>query len=199
MELTEEVKKHRKAGYDIHPLFLNRWSPRAMSGEKLEKDELMALFEAARWAPSAFNNQLWKYIYAERDSEHWDTFLNLLVEFNQSWCKDAAALVVVISRKDAEYNDKPAPTHEFDAGASWENLALEGAKRDLVIHGMAGFDYEKAKKQLEVPDNYKVLAMIAIGKRGKTEDLPKEVQEKEIPSDRRPLKEIAIEGKFKGK
>ena len=123
----------------------------------------------------------------------------MLVEGNKIWAKNAAVLVVVISRKNFEYDEKPSPTHIFDTGAAWENLALEGSLRGLVVHGMQGFDYEKARTALTVPDNYEVCAMIAIGKRGNKEDLPKELQKMEKPSDRRPLKEIAIEGTFRGK
>ncbi|MEK6876170.1 MAG: nitroreductase family protein, partial [Nanoarchaeota archaeon] len=81
--------------------------------------------------------------------------------------------------------------------AAWENLALQAASMGLVTHGMQGFDYEKAKKELEIPEDYSVEAMVAIGKRGKIEDLPKELQEREMPSIRKPLKDITMEGKFK--
>lgn len=198
-ELTEEVQKNRKANYDIDPIFVNRWSPRSMTGEELKEDELMPLFEAARWAPSSYNAQQWRYLYAKRNSKNWFIFFDLLAEGNKVWAKNAAVLVVVISRKNFEHNEKPSITHVFDAGASWENMALEGARRGFVMHGMEGFDYDKAREVLEVPGNYDVCAMIAIGKRGKKEDLPEGYQEMEQPNDRKPLNEIVIEGKFKGK
>ena len=125
---------NRKANYDIDSLILNRWSPRAMSSEEMKEDEFMPLFEAARWAPSSYNAQPWRFLYAKRGTENWDKFFNLLVEFNQSWAKTASLLVVVISRKTFEHNEKPAVTHQFDAGSAWENLALEASKRGLVAH-----------------------------------------------------------------
>src|SRR4029078_11894902 len=131
----------RKPTYPINPLILNRWSPRSMSGEALNDDEIMSLFEAARWAPSSSNNQPWRFIYAQRNSEHWNRFFNLLMEPNKVWAKNAAILVVVISRKNFEFNEKPAVTHQFDTGSAWENLALEASSRDIVAHGMQGFDY----------------------------------------------------------
>ena len=140
--------KKRVSGYDIHQLILNRWSSRAMSGEKLTDQELMPLFEAARWAPSSYNAQLWRFIYAKRETEHWKNFLDLLIPFNQAWAKNAAVLIVVVSRKNFEYNNKPSVTHQFDAGAAWENLALEGYRRGLVVHGMEGFNYKTARKNL---------------------------------------------------
>ena len=84
----------RKADYPVEKLLLDRWSPRAMSGEELSEKELMRLFEAARWAPSSFNTQQWRALYARRGTEHWQTFFDLLVDANKAWAKNAAVLVV---------------------------------------------------------------------------------------------------------
>ncbi len=191
------MKTNRTPSYPIHDLILNRWSPRAMSGESLTTDELMPLFEAARWAPSAYNNQSWRFIYATRESAAWNTFLNLMVEFNQSWAKNAAALVVVVSKKTFDHNGEESITHSLDTGAAWENLAIEATSRNLVTHGMQGFDYDKARTELGIPEGFAVEMMIAIGKPGAKESLPEMLQDKEMPSDRKPLSEIAMEGKFK--
>ena len=195
--LPEEIIKNRKPEYPINPLILGRWSPRSMTGEEISDEQLMSLFEAARWAPSSYNNQPWRFIYAKRNTKYWDKLFSLMVEFNQSWTKNAAVLVVVISSKNFEHNSNPSVTHSFDTGAAWENLALQAETMGLVTHGMQGFDYEKAKKELEIPEDYSVEAMVAIGKRGKKEDLPKELQEREIPSVRKPIKDIIMEGKFR--
>ena len=197
--LTKEVQKNRKANFDIDTIFLNRWSPRSMTGEELKENEFMPLFEAARWAPSSYNAQQWRFLYAKRNTKNWGIFLELLAQGNNIWAKKAGVLVVIISRKNFEHNEKPSITHIFDAGAAWENLALEGARRGLVVHGMEGFDYASAKKVLEIPDNFAVCAMVAIGRRGKKEDLPEDYQDMEQPNGRKPLNVIAIEGKFKGK
>lgn len=159
----------RRSSYKINPLILNRWSPRSMTSEELKDEEVMSLFEAARWAPSSGNGQPWRFIYAKRNAgEDWNRLFDLLVDFNKSWAKDAAVLIVVVSKKEFEYNGKviPSVTHQFDTGAAWENLALEATSRGLVVHGMAGFDYERARRDLDIPNSYEVLAMIAIGKRG---------------------------------
>jgi nitroreductase len=199
VELAEEVAQKRRTDYQIDPLFLNRWSPRAMTGESISDEELMPLFEAARWAPSSYNAQQRRFVYAKRETEHWDTFFRLLTEGNKLWCVNAAVLVVVIARKNFEYNEKPSRTNVYDTGAAWENLALEGSRRGLVVHGMQGFDYDKARTALGIPDNYDVCAMIAIGRRGRKEDLAAKLQEGEEPSDRRPLEEIVLEGVFRGR
>lgn len=191
------IYMERKSKYGVNPLILNRHSPRALSGEAVAKDDLMALFEAASWAPSSYNGQPWRFIYAEKGSANWDKFFGLMVEFNQNWAKNAGALVVIISRNNFEHNGQPAQTHSFDAGAAWENMALEAVSRGLVTHGMQGFDYEKAREVLGVPADYTVEAMIAVGKQGKKEDLPADLQGMEVLSERKPVEGIVMEGGFR--
>ena len=185
----------RTTEYPIDDVFLKRFSPRAMSGESVSKEELMTLFEAARWAPSASNIQPWRFIYATRDTPEFEKIFSLLIDFNKDWCKRASALVIVISNK-LDYKGKPSVSHSFDAGSAWENLALQASEMNLIAHGMAGFDYVKAKTELGIPDDYNVEMMIAIGKHGKVEDLPEPLQARETPSDRKSLEEIVFEGKF---
>jgi nitroreductase len=189
----------RNADYPIEQFLLDRWSPRAMSGEEISRDELMRLFEAARWAPSSFNAQQWRALYARRGTEHWQAFFELLVDANKVWAKNAAVLVVFISRKDFDYNDEPSVTHSYDCGAAWENFALQGFHQGLVVHGMEGFDYDRARKELRIPDEFQVEAMAAVGKPGPKEWLPEKLQGRESPNDRRKLSESIFEGPFKAK
>jgi nitroreductase len=186
----------RTSQYPVKTLILNRWSPRAMSGESLEDATLMALFEAARWAPSSYNGQPWRFVYAKRGTAFWQPLFDCLVPFNQSWAKNAAALVIVCSRTTFELNNKPSRTHSFDTGAACENLALQGSAMGLVVHAMEGFDYDKAANVTNVPKEYRVEVMFALGKPGNISDLPKELQEREVLSDRKPLAEIVFEGTF---
>jgi len=197
-ENTKKTKE-RKSTFKINSLILNRWSPRSMTGEELDEDTIMALFEAARWAPSSYNNQPWRFIYAKRNTKYWNKLFDLLAEPNKIWAKNAALLVVVASNKNFEINGTFSITHKYDTGAAWENLALEATSRGLVAHGMQGFDYKKAREDLEIPDDFEVMAMIAIGKRGPKENLPLNLQEKENPNNRKPLQEIVMEGSFKRK
>lgn len=189
--------ENRQANHAIDNLFLDRWSPRAMSGEAMDEAELMVLFEAARWAPSSFNNQPWRMLYAHRDSEHWPLFFNLLVDSNKLWAQNAAALVLFISKTTFDHNGKPSITHSFDTGSAWENLALQGWLKGYVIHGMQGFDYEQARAVLNIPEEYQVEAMVAVGKPGPKEFLPEKLQQREVPSDRRKLEETICEGPFR--
>ncbi len=186
----------RKADHPVDKLFLDRWSPRALSGEPLAEEELLTLFEAARWAPSSFNNQPWRILYARRDTEHWPVFFGLLAEGNRVWATDAAALLLFVSKETFDYNGKPYPTHSFDAGAAWENLALQASLRGLVAHGMQGFDYERARAELNIPEGFRVEAMAAVGRPGSIERLPEKLRERETPSDRKPLGETVCEGPF---
>jgi nitroreductase len=186
----------RVADHPISPIFLDRWSPRAMTGEPIEVAELMRLFEAARWAPSPANLQPWRMLYALRDTPHWPLFFGLLVESNQAWCRNAAALVLFISKTINERTGKPAVTNSFVTGAAWENFALQGAMSGLVVHGMQGFDYDRARVVLQIPDEFRVEAMGAVGRPGRIEDLPEALRARETPNGRRPLAEIVFEGPY---
>ena len=182
--------------YAVHDLIVGRWSPRAMTPDDIEHDKLMSLFEAARWAPSSYNNQPWRFVYAKRGTPAFDAFLNLLVDFNKQWAQHAGALVVVISKNDFEKIEKPSRTHAFDTGAAWQNIALQGHALGLVVHGMEGFSYANAKELLQIPEGYTVQAMFAVGKPGKKENLPEELQEREEKSDRKKVKEFVFEELF---
>jgi nitroreductase len=187
----------RKADFPIESLLLDRWSPRAMSGEEIAEEQLMRLFEAARWAPSSFNAQQWRALYARRGTEHWKVFFELLVDANKAWAKNAAALVMFISRKRFEHDNEPSITHSYDTGSAWENFALQGWSQGLVVHGMQGFDYERARVDLRIPDEFQVEAMAAVGKPAAKEVLPEKLQKRESPNDRRKLTESICEGSFR--
>lgn len=195
--LPPEIRDTRKTEYPVHSLILSRWSPRSMTGESIDEKELMSLLEAAHWAPSSYNAQPWRFIYAHRETPEWDRLFALLLPGNQTWAVKAGVLVLIASHKVFEHNQKPSITHSFDAGAAWGYLALQGNAAGLAIHGMQGFDYDKAKDVCNIPDDYQVECIVAIGRRGKKEDLPEEMQKKETPSSRKPLSEVVMEGVFK--
>jgi nitroreductase len=192
---SHEVK--RRPEYPVSEIFLNRWSPRAMSGEAIAENELMSLFEAAKWAPSSYNNQSWRFIYARRGTPAWDRFLGLLVEQNRQWAQRGAALIVMVSKNTMDRNGQPARTHTFDTGAAWENFAIQGSLQGLVVHGMEGFDYDRARRELAVPEGYTVEAMAVVGRPGRADDLPPALREREFPSPRKKLAEFVFEGTFR--
>ena len=186
----------RRPDHDISPLFVNRWSPRAMTGEAVTRDDLMRMLEAARWAMSSMNNQPWRFLYALRNTPHFDAFFNLLTPSNQTWCRNAGGLLVVVSKTTFDFNNKTARTHSYDAGAAWYSFALQGVMLGLVVHGMQGFNYDRAKEELGVPDGYQVEAMIAVGRPGDADDLPQALSDREVPSPRKRVEEFAFEGGF---
>lgn len=190
----------RVAQHPIDKQFIERRSPRAMAAVEMVDEEilklLMPLFEAARWAPSSFNEQPWHFLYVTRNDPHWQDFLTILVPFNQSWAKNALVLVVMCSRNLFEKDGSPNTTHSFDAGAAWAQFALQGHLMGLAVHGMAGFDYQRAREELRIPDCYTIEAMAAVGKLGDPHDLPEELRAKELYSDRKKVDEFITRGPY---
>ncbi len=179
-----------------HPMFPGRWSPRAMSGEALTEAQVLTLIEAARWAPSCFNAQPWRFAYGLAGTEAFERIFDCLIEGNQVWARQAGALIAVIARSEFEQNDQPAPTHLFDAGAAWMSLALQAGTMGLVTHGMRGFDQDALRAALAVPAVYDSPAVIAVGSPGQLEALPDKLKEREVPSGRKALEEIVYAGTF---
>lgn len=190
-------KANRKSEYPVQELILNRWSPRSFSQEPISDTELMTIFDAARWAQNSFNNQPWRFIYCRNGSADWQKFLDLLEPGNKVWAQHARVLVLVISKNTFDYNGSPSKTHTFDTGAAAQNMALQASSMDIACHGMEGFDYEKARTVFNIPGDYTVEAMFAIGKLGKKEDLPEKLRERETASNRKPLKDVVFENEFK--
>ncbi|MBP1932079.1 nitroreductase family protein [Ammoniphilus resinae] len=187
------LENSRQADFAIDPVNLRRWSPRSFSEKEVPEDVLLSLFEAARWAPSAFNHQPWRFIIA-RTKEDREIFHPFISEFNLAWCKKAPVLALIISKTSNE--NGPIPSHAFDTGAAWGFLALEAARKGLITHPMTGFDFEKAREILNIPEDYAIDALIAIGYQGEKAALPEALQERENPSQRRPVKELMFEGGF---
>jgi nitroreductase len=188
----------RTSDHPIEPLFLQRWSPRAFTGEAMDQATLMSLFEAARWAPSSYNSQPWRFIYAHRDTPAWPTLLGLLVEGNRSWCARAAVLMVVASKltMNPRGQEMPSHSHAFDAGAAWQNLALQATLLGWHAHAMVGLDMPRAMSELGIPDGYRVEAAIALGRHGDRSVLNEPYRGMEQPNARNPVDSFAFEGRF---
>ena len=189
----------RKADHAIHPLFIERWSPRAYTGETIPDSVLFAAFEAARWAPSGSNDQPWRFLYSKNGSASWQTFYDLLLPGNQRWAAKASALVVLASKKIKIGRDG-APTvsrfHSFDAGAAWQNFALQAHLLGWGTRAIGGYDREKARAALHVPADFELEAAIAVGKPGDKSLLPEDFRERETPNGRHPIKDLVFEGGF---
>jgi nitroreductase len=193
---------HRTADHTIDPLFLERWSPRAYDGSALEEAELMSLLEAARWAPSSYNVQPWRFIYARRGTAGWEGLLGLLIPNNASWAGQAGALLLLASdtlmQPPGASEAKPSHSHSADAGAAWAQLALQATRLGLQAHGMVGFDLERARSELGIPDRFRIEMMIAVGRQGDKAILPEALQAREHPNTRNPVSHFGFEGRWQG-
>jgi nitroreductase len=192
----------RIADHPIDEHFLARWSPRAFDGSALTEADLKPLFEAARWAPSAFNYQPWRFAYAVKGDAHWDAYVSALLPFNASWAANAGALVFILSDREitapGSNDPQPAKTASFDAGAAWGYLALQATRLGLSTHAMAGFDPVRAGEITGAGEQYKVEVAVAIGRRGDASTLPEALAAREAPSPRRSVAEIAFNGVIGG-
>jgi nitroreductase len=191
----------RQPEHPIDPLFLERWSPRAFDGSEVPDADLAAMFEAARWAPSAFNSQPWRFLYAKRGDADWERFLSLLIPWNQSWAHSASVLVYILS-DSLPFTDKetgaPATshTHSFDTGAAWVSLALQATRMGYHAHGMSGIQYELARSELAIPERYRLEAACVIGRLGDPAMLDERMRAREGPSDRKPQAGFVFRGGF---
>jgi nitroreductase len=192
----------RIAEHEIHPVFLDRWSPRAFSDAEITETELLAILEAARWAPSSYNGQPWRFVYALRGGEGWDALLGSLLPFNAAWAAKASALLLVTSYTFIvpPGATEPAPNHahSLDTGAAWGYLALAATLAGWHTHAMGGFDRAKAAEAVGLPADHVSHAVVALGKQGDPSTLPDVLKAREHPTPRKPLAETAFKGKFPG-
>lgn len=188
----------RKADHSIDPLFVGRWSPRSFSGEAVPNEVLQSAFEAARWAPSAYNAQPWRFLFARPDEEAWEDYLSFLFARNRLWANRASALIVIASARTFERDGKPVPvgSHSFDAGAAWANFAHQALLLGWHTHGIGGFDRNAARERLAIPDDHQVEAMVALGRRAEPDALHEDFRASELPNGRRPLTETVFSGRF---
>jgi nitroreductase len=195
------VSNPRQPDHAIDPLFTERWSPRAFTGEAVPEAELLRMFEAARWAPSSYNSQPWRFVYALRDTPDWQTFLDLLVPANRKWAEGCGALVILVSSKLMKSSDglKPSASHSLDAGAASANFQLQAIRQGWHVHGMGGFDKERAVTVLDVPADHRVAAAYGIGRVADPAGLTEEQRAKEVPNGRRPIADFAFAGRFKAR
>jgi len=166
-----------------------RWAPRAFTGEEISEDVLATILEAARWAPTDASPS-WRVLYARRSSPQWPAFLDLLSDFNESWTKQAGALLLVVS----DPIERSTGIRVFDAATSGADFALQASLSGWRAQILVGFDSERIRVNLDIPDGYSTATAVAIGRHGLTSSLPLAVRER--PSNRRALSEIAFEGGF---
>lgn len=178
----------------INNIITKRKSIRDFDSSELDEEILTSLFEAARRAPSAFNEQPWRFILADRKNEaEFNIMLDVLVEKNREWAKNATALVVVLSKKQLSKNDRLNKHYMYDTSSAVANLTFQANSLDLYVHQMGGFDSAKVIDNYSVPDEYEPAVVLAIGRKA-TSDVKETIPD--IYVKRIPLHEILFENKF---
>lgn len=181
-------RKPAQADHPIHDLISERWSPRAFADRPVEEEKLHSVFEAARWAPSAANQQPWYFIVATR--EHADDHARLsatLWERNAIWAQDAPVLILTV----AKLYDRPGKEYYsfYDTGMAVSNLLAQAVHLGLVTHQMGGFDAEKAIETLGIPPGHQPLTIMALGYPDTPDKLPEDLRERELAPRTRKLQE----------
>ena len=192
------MQKPAPSDFPVHPLIRDRWSPRAFIDKPIPPEVLRSLFEAARWAPSSYNEQPWAYIVATKDDKaNFDKVLGTLVEFNAAWAKNASALAIAVAKLVFAKNHAPNRNAQYDTGAASALLSVEATAHSLAVHQMAGFDPEKARLALGIPSDWEAIAAIAIGYPGNPDSLSQPLKERELaPRTRKPIREFVMTGSW---
>lgn len=184
----------------IHDLIANRWSGRAYDASQgVSQEQVISLLEAARWAPSCFGDQPWRYVVCNKadNLQAWQAAFDCLVPGNQSWAVNAPVLLLICADTLFSHNDKPNKWAPYDTGAATENLCLQATALGLMAHQMGGFDADKARATFNVPERYQILAMVTVGYQADVESLTGETKERETAArSRKPLNELFFNGQW---
>lgn len=196
LKAAQAAVKAAQTRQPVHELIGKRWSPRAFSDREVTTEQLISLLEAARWAPSSYNEQPWRFIVARKsDPETYEKLLGSLVEFNQLWARSAPILMLTIAKKTFSHNGTPNLYALHDAGMALNNLALQATALGLSAHFMAGFNRAVARTAFQIPDDFELGAVAAIGYAGDPESLPENFRQGELaPRTRKPLAELIYTG-----
>jgi len=192
------MEKPAPVDYPIEEILRRRWSPRAFSDRPVEHEKLLSLFEAARWAPSSFNEQPWSFILTTRnDPEAYASLLSCLMEKNQQWAKLAPVLMVSIAKLNFDKTGKPNHHAFHDVGLAMGNLLVQATALGLVVHQMAGFWPEKVRELFGVPEGFAPVAAIAVGYQAEADLLPETFRDQELgPRSRKPIDSFAFAGRW---
>lgn len=182
----------REYNYDILPEIQARYAARSFASTPVSREELLPLFEAARYAPSCFNEQPWRFLAG--DSDHPETYQTLAdtLATGNAWAKEAPVLILVLCAKRFRLNDKENAFARFDTGAATGFLQLEAVRRGFAVHSIAGFDGAKAREALRITDDLDIVDMIVLGRPVDPDTLPDEKKKQEIPGERNPLESFLL-------
>ena len=192
------MRKLAETRYPIHELLRERWSPRAFADRMVEPEKLRSLLEAARWAPSSFNEQPWSFIVATKQHPgEYERLLSCLVEGNIRWAQHAPVLMLSVARLAFERNQKPNRHAFHDVGLAVENMVIQATALGLAVHQMAGFHVDKARELFSIPDGHEPVAALVLGFPGDPAGLPEDLRERErAPRTRKPLESFVFSGQW---
>lgn len=198
--LSSDPEEIDDVKYDVHELIRRRRSPYVFDEHKpVERIKILTMLEAARWAPSCFNEQPWRYIVFDSSNPNMARRARACLNDYNFWATLAPVLILSVAKDVFTYNEHPNRHAQYDTGLASENLMLEAVHQGLVGHQMGGFDAARARREFGIPDNYTPIAMIAIGHpyRGPLDDLSDAVRSAEVETRRRkPMPEIAFDGRW---
>ena len=185
------MEKPAATDHPIHDMMVRRWSPRAFDPRPLPREQVLTLLEAARWAASSFNQQPWHFLVAARqDEERFAALLDCLVPGNQVWAHNASLLIVTVTKRTFDHNDKPNSCCVHDIGLAACQLVLQATEMGLATHQMAGIEPDKVRARYGVPEGYDPVTAIAVGYPGDPDSLPDDLREMELEArTRRPFAE----------
>ncbi|MDO9169729.1 MAG: nitroreductase family protein [Methylobacter sp.] len=167
----------------IHDIIQARWSPRAFDSDRpVSHDDLLSLLEAARWAPSCFNDQPWRFVVCDKatDETGWQHAFSILAEKNRRWAKNAPVLMLAVAMENFNHNGQPNRWAMYDTGAASGSMCLQATALGLCVHQMGGFDAEKAHEVFNLPDDCKPMAMMAVGYQAEVNMLDDDFKEAEL-------------------
>ncbi|MDX1570199.1 MAG: nitroreductase family protein [Xanthomonadales bacterium] len=186
--------------HQIHPVIAGRWSARAIDPHKpVARADLLRMLEAARWAPSCFGDEPWRFLVWDktRDPEGWEQAASILAEKNQRWARNAPVLIASLADGQFGRNDKPNRWAQYDTGAASVSLHMQGVDLGLVVHQMGGFDKARLAEVFDIPERFTAMAMIAVGHPAPATTLDEDFRDGETgPRDRKSMSEIAFEGRM---
>ena len=192
------MQKKADTSVPIHPILQSRWSPRSFEPQAtISTEEMTAFLEAARWAPSSYNFQPWRFIISRQGDANFKKICEALSGFNQVWAPTASALVAVIVEQKTEGHIFP-PIALFDTGLAVSQLTIEAHHRGFIVHQMIGFDKEKMNTTFDISGQRDCIVILAIGRQSQAENLPEgQAREREsLPRERKQLSELIIAGEL---
>lgn len=187
------MSENEQVHHSLKELMTKRWSPRGFSEKEVKDEQVNELLEAARWAPSAYNEQPWRFVVGKKGTEKYNKILESLNEWNQIWAKHAPLLILNVAKKEFSHNNTPNRTAEYDLGQAVFAMVLRAVDLGLAAHQMSGFDHDKMMTNLNIPNGFEAVSVIAIGYLGDDSQLPEDMKKMEKRERiRKPINDLLL-------